>query len=224
VFNCHDLIRIRADSMMSCPFGTPGIGAAAGRIALVRLIQCEVVRAGPKASRLKDQLGDAAFSGTSVRHGVHPVCVAAILENGEVAGSRGSGHAYTVPGVYTCEEHELTLLDYGTRGIIGSGRAGRPHQSLWNEYGPAVQFIFRGRETAEGAQKVVTRSMGSDQQRIYTKDDMVVWDELQVWTGVPIQVSDCIGVYHSAVYDDGSRRPTRLIKVSPFEEHYRGYV
>ena len=152
------------------------------------------------------------------------MCVAVVLENGEVAGSRESGHEFTTPGVYTCEEHELTPLSYGTRGIIGSGRDGRSYKSLWDEYGPAAQFVFRGRETSEGARRVVSRSMGSDQQLIYPMDNMVVWDELQVWIGIPIQTADYVGVYHTAIYDYGARRPTRLVKISPFYEDYKGYT
>ena len=41
-----------------------------------------------------------------------------ILEAAGPKGSREQGHEYTTPGIYACEESELTPLGYGSRAVI----------------------------------------------------------------------------------------------------------
>ena len=78
----------------------------------------------------------------------------------------------------------------------------------------AAQFIFRGEETATGAQTSVLRPYGYDVQQTNIKSDHVVWAELQVWVALPARGKFDITVCSLAPSMDGSRRAVRVIKIS----------
>ena len=57
------------------------------------------------------------------------------------------------------------------------------------------------------------KSVGGEQQRIYTEDHFVIWDQLQVWIGVPpSEAGTHYAGYTCAHSHDGTRRTTRLVK------------
>jgi len=172
-----------------------------------------------------------------VRHGCHPYTLAAILE---AAGPKGSGHhgevhqEYTTPGLYACDAQELTpLTGYASRAAICAPNEGDFDAYNWNAYvaKPFVQCVFTGRETRGGEKslavgtKDIVRSMGGDMQRIYKKDEYVVWDTLEIWIGVPPDTKTCqYGAYRVAPGYDGTRRSTRLIKTTPMNRDILRWV
>ena len=140
------------------------------------------------------------------------MCVAAILESGGPLPSMNEAvHEFSYPGVYTCEESELSPLWHATRARIqaASHKYDVAQHSAW----PMCQFVFRGAETVTGLRTRKTRTYGNDMQLIYERPGSVAWYELQVWIGVaPVDAGDRHGLYDvSPVWQD-SRRTTRLVK------------
>ena len=146
------------------------------------LYRCTITRG--KGAALYLDRKDAAdyFSGATVRHGTHPMCVAAILEQGGPAISEGQVHEFgSTTSIYTCDETELAPFQHATRARIlkpDQQFTGAEHAS-W----PPCQFIFRGVETMHGAATKSVRSYGYDHQAIYPDKDGAMWTELQVWVG-----------------------------------------
>ena len=97
------LIEVFNDSIETDPFGRTGA---------VHLIQCAVVRGYRRANYAVTQ-GQLSgkLTGRLVRRGTHAMSLAAILEAGGPKGSRQVGeHEFTVPGLYTCPDGELSAL------------------------------------------------------------------------------------------------------------------
>ena len=90
-------------------------------------------------------------SGNYVRHGTHPMSVAAVLEAGGPKGSRNKDeHEFTTLGLYTCPDGEVSPLYYANR-----ARIIMDHEYLTPDNGeywmlPCTQFVFRGEELIEG--------------------------------------------------------------------------
>jgi len=202
------------DQIMQDPFDT--VDSHTGRFCLCRLSMIPL-------SRVRSV--DAEKGPCRVRHGCHPLTLAAILEAAGPKGSREEGHEYVVAGTYTCEEAELTPLSYASRAII-SGPDDRDYnfmsESDYNNR-PFAQFILSGRETKAAAEllaadKKYTRNMGSERQRIYPDDNHIMWDTLQVWIGIaPQNRGEHQASYRAAPAYDGTRRTTRLVKTSKMD-------
>ncbi len=71
---------------------------------------------------------------------------------------------------------------------------------------PVTQFMCRGDETVEGAATKQVKSFGYDHQRIYMKDEHVIWKALQVCIGIPIFESVEVASFQTAACFDGARR------------------
>ena len=139
------------------------------------------------------------------------MCVAAILESGgPLPSANAAVHEFTTPGVYTCEESELSPLWHATRARLQTAtrRYGPAQYSDW----PMCQFVFRGAETVAGFRTRKVRPYGGDYQWIYDTPNSVAWYELQVWVGVaPTQQGERHGLYDISPVMQDSRRTTRLI-------------
>jgi len=202
------LIEVFSDSIEADPFGRTGS---------VRLIQCAVVRGYKRANYAvtQGQLS-GTMTGRMVRHGTHAMSLAAILEAGGPKGSRQAGeHEFSVPGLYTCPDGELSPLEYGTRArlVMDLSESYEADISPYNK--PCTQFVFRGEETVEGDATKKVRSFGEDHQYIYESDDHIAWTELQGWVGVPSNTKGEVGTFKVAPTYDGSRRATRLMPTGP---------
>ena len=197
------LIKIFSDTLQDDPFGRKGS---------VRLIQAALVRGYKRAQNyVIENKNSGRTSGHYVRHGTHPMSLAAILEAGGPKGSRKSGeHEFTTPGLYTCPDSAVSPFEYATR-----ARIIMDHDCVNYEYGdftkqPCTQFVFRGEELVDGQLTKKVKSFGADHQWIYKEDYHVNWTELQVWIGIPVFTQVEAGIYCCAPCFDGARRCTRL--------------
>ena len=199
----HGLIRGYGSSVEQDPYGRAGVRC--------KVYRCTIAQ-GSGAARYLERDGAAGmFTGRQVRHGTHPMCVAAILECGGPLPSHTEVHEYTYPGVYTCEESELTPLWFGTRARIqtSSIRYDGTQYGSW----PVCQFVFRGMETTKGYSARRDRTYGEETQWIYRDAEDVLWYEMQVWVGVaPQNRGERSGLYEVSPIRDASRRATRLVK------------
>ena len=125
--------------------------------------------------------------------------------------TRNQGYGYHAPGMYTYEETELTPFSSAAR-----ARICLPDQEYTEEQfqtWPMCQFICRGAETSEGAQRRHVTSFAGEQTWNYPSPEHVMWSELQVWIGVAVQNEDQrVSSYHVSPVRDRGRQVTRLIR------------
>ena len=167
---------------------------------------------------MQSYVADGKISGTvtgqMVRHGAHPLCLAACLQAGGPKGSAVAGeHDFTIPGVYACLDGQLAPFDYATRARVAMHHA-EAFRDNATPHLPLTHSIFRGEETAEGAGARTIRSFGCDQQYIYPEDHHVLWNGLQVWIGYPMKDKCEIGIFSIAPCFDGSRRCARVLSAT----------
>ena len=74
--------------------------------------------------------------------------------------------------------------------------------------------MLRGEETVERARTKTAGSKGEDVQLIYPDHKLVIWSELQIWSGVCPRGKNHFTVVAVAPCVDGSRRATRVVKKS----------
>ena len=185
------------------------------------MIACRIARADYRLAKIKAEDPNFGYSGRTVHHGLHPLCVAAILEAGRVKGSRDVGQEFAIPGVYTCPDNDSTPWDYASRAYLRTHKQ-PTHSDPWPTHVVCTQFILRGHETKAGQKGIDIRSMGNDSQWIYDKEEWVIWHDLLVYIGgTPTTKSPC-GVYVVPPYN-GSRASTRLYRQGSVNTHYEGH-
>ena len=88
----------------------------------------------------------------------------------EAGGPKGSTiaqeHEFTIPGLYTRPDGELSPLSYGTRARIAMQHSEEFDDNRDLKAMPATQFLFRGEDTVEDHAQVKVKSLGGDQQYI----------------------------------------------------------
>ena len=112
--------------------------------------------------------------------------VAAILEAGRPKGSlEASSHECAALGVYLSLDGECVPFSCANRGRIALSMTEQDSQDddLWAM--PTTQYVLRGEETVEGATRTIKKNCGRNAQRIDPADDNVLWQEIQVWIGIP---------------------------------------
>ena len=85
--------------------------------------------------------------------------------------------------------------------------------TAWWQY-PCAHVMLRGEETVERARTTTAGSTGEDVQLIYPDHKLVIWSELQIWSGVCPRGKNHFTVVAVAPCVDGSRRATRVVKKS----------
>ena len=131
-------------------------------------------------------------------------------------GSRRAGQEFTQPGIYCCPADHTAPFEHATRAFLRT----RLSDAMFDDV-PAgracTQFLFRGHETVDGlrSRSFTEKSYGRSTQRIYHRDDAVIWKDLIVHIGAMPLYRARAATFVVPVYDpENPRESTRVYRAA----------